>query len=163
MQTEEKLYRSVPKELAYISKIVRLMDSSIKIPGTNRTIGLDPIIGLVPVLGELVDFLVSAGIMLALVRNGASGRVVAKMLMNVGIDVLLMMVPVLGNVIDFVFKANQRNLKLAVEHFEEGKHQGSAWPIVLPVVGALLVMMVAMLAVSIWLFITIGQWVVGLF
>lgn len=163
MQTEEKLYRSVPKELQYISRIVRLMDSSIKIPGTNRTIGLDPIIGMVPVLGELIDFLVSAGILLALVKNGASGRVVAKMLGNVGIDALLTMVPVLGNIIDFVFKANQRNLILAVEHFEEGKHQGSAWPIVLPVVGALMLMLIAMLGVSIWIFITIAQWLVGLF
>jgi hypothetical protein len=149
----------LPKDIDRIKRLVFLMDNSIRIPGTNMTFGLDPIIGLVPVLGDVVDFLISAGILLALVRNGASGKVIAKMLLNVGIDTLLSAIPVLGNIGDFAFKANQRNLNLAIEHYEQGKHEGSAAPILLPIIGALILMFVTIIGFSIWIFSSLISWI----
>jgi len=131
--------RPIPPQLQDIAKIAKLMDSQFRIPGTNFTFGLDPIIGLFPGFGAVVDYAISAYLLIAMVRNGASSRVVAKMILNITIDGLVGMIPVLGNVFDFFYKANRKNLVLAVEHFEEGKHQGSAWPIVLPIIGLLAV------------------------
>lgn len=149
----------VPKDIERIKRLVYLMDNSIRIPGTNMTFGLDPIIGLVPVLGDVVDFLISAGILVALVRNGASGKVVVKMLLNVAFDTILSAIPVLGNIGDFAFKANQRNLNLAIEHYEQGKHEGSAAPILLPIIGALIVLFVAIIGFSIWVFSALFSWI----
>ncbi|HRB19347.1 MAG TPA: DUF4112 domain-containing protein [Chitinophagales bacterium] len=120
--------------------ITKLMDSQFKIPGTKITFGIDPIIGLVPWIGDLIDYCISAYLMVAMIRNGASGKVVAKMLRNITVDGLVGLIPFLGRIFDIFYKANRRNLILAVEHFEEGKHQGSAWPIVLPILGFLVVL-----------------------
>jgi Domain of unknown function (DUF4112) len=159
MYSEDKIYSKVPPDLQQIAKVVKLMDSSIKIPGTNRTFGIEPLIGLIPVLGDVIDFGISAWIMMVLLKNNASGRVIAKMLVNVGLDALLMLIPVLGNIIDFFYKANQRNLILALEHYEEGKHQGSAWPVLLPIIGTLMLMLALITAGTIWIFITIWNWI----
>jgi hypothetical protein len=125
--------RAIPPQLQRIAKLTKLMDSQFTIPGTHYTFGLDPIIGLIPGLGSILDYAISAYLMIAMMQNGASGKVVAKMFLNISIDGLVGAVPVLGNIFDFFYKANRKNLLLAVEHFEEGKHQGSAWPIVLPI------------------------------
>lgn len=125
--------RAIPPQLQRIAKLTKLMDSQFTIPGTHYTFGLDPIIGLIPGLGSILDYAISAYLMIAMMQNGASGKVVAKMFLNISIDGLVGAVPVLGNIFDFFYKANRKNLLLAVEHFEEGKHQGSAWPIILPI------------------------------
>ncbi len=125
--------RTIPPQLQRIAKLTKLMDSQFTIPGTDYTFGLDPIIGLIPGFGIVLDYAISAYLMIAMIQNGASGRVVSKMFLNISIDGLVGAIPVLGNIFDFFYKANRKNLLLAVEHFKEGKHQGSAWPIILPI------------------------------
>ena len=153
--------KEIPASLQQIAKVVKLMDSQFRIPGTKFTFGLDPIIGLIPGLGDLIDYGVSAYLMVAMIRNGASGRAVAKMLINITIDGLVGVIPFLGRFFDIFFKANRRNLVLAIEHFEVGKHKGSAWPIVLPIlmVLALVFIIIAVLAFYIlkWFLLFIGN------
>lgn len=129
--------KPIPLQLQKVARLTKLMDSQFRVPGTNITFGIDPIIGLIPGLGSVVDYIISAYLLVSMVRNGASGRVVSKMILNISIDGIVGAIPVLGNIFDFFYKANRKNLILAVEHFEEGKHQGSAWPIVLPILGVL--------------------------
>ncbi len=131
---EEKIYGQVPKELTDVARVVRLMDSSIKIPFSSRTIGVEPLIGLIPVVGDSVGFIVEMVVMVILLRNNGSGKVAAKMGLNILVDIILSVIPVLGNVLDFFVKTNQRNLTLAVEHFQYGKNQGSAWTVILPII-----------------------------
>ena len=129
--------KPIPLQLQKVARLTKLMDSQFRIPGTSITFGIDPIIGLIPGLGDLVDYGISAYLLVSMVRNGASGKSVAKMILNITIDGIIGLVPVVGRFFDIFYKANRRNLVLAVEHFEEGKHQGSAWPIVLPILGVL--------------------------
>jgi len=129
--------KSIPPSLQQIAKVVRLMDSQFRLPGTTITFGLDPIIGFIPGLGDLIDYGVSAFLLIAMVSNGASGKSVAKMLVNITLDGLIGLLPFVGRFFDVFYKANRRNLILAIEHFDEAKHQGSAWMIVLPVLGIL--------------------------
>ena len=153
--------KEIPASLQQIAKLVKLMDSQFRIPGTKFTFGLDPIIGLIPGLGDLIDYGISAYLMVAMIRNGASGRAVAKMLINITIDGLVGVIPFLGRFFDIFFKANRRNLVLAIEHFEVGKHKGSAWPIVLPILMVLTVVfiIIAVLAFYIlkWFLLFIGN------
>lgn len=125
-------------QLKKIARLVKLMDNEFRIPGTNISFGLDPLIGLVPVLGDLLDYCISAFLLIAMINNGASSKVVAKMILNITIDGIVGLVPFFGRFFDVFYKANRKNLVLAVEHFEKGRHQGSAWSVILPVAGALL-------------------------
>ncbi len=123
------------RALAQVETIARLMDSQFKIPGTNFRFGLESIVGLLPVGGDAVGFLASAGLVLTMARHGASPQLVMRMLINVALDAIVGAIPVLGDLFDMTFKANNRNVTLLREHYQEGKYQGSALPVVL---GALL-------------------------
>lgn len=126
--------RPLPPELEQIARLVKLMDSQFRVPGTTFTFGIDPLLNFIPGVGWAIDFGMSSYLFYGMVRNGASGKVVSKMALNVAADSLIGAIPIVGNIFDFAFKANRRNLKLAIEHFEEGKHQGSGWEIWLPAV-----------------------------
>ena len=125
------------KEIEFLGK---LMDSQFRIPGTDIRFGLDAIIGLIPVAGDLSTLAVSGYMLLILARNGASGFLLARMIMNVLIDALVGMIPFLGDLFDVAFKANMRNLRLMQEHYIEGRHRGTAWKLIIPVLIVLFLM-----------------------
>ena len=137
-------------ELRFIERITRLMDSSFRIPGTSIRFGLDPILGLFPFIGDLVTYGISSMLVLAMVRKGAGGKVVMKMIWNITLDYLIGNVPILGYIVDFGYKANERNLKLMYEHFDEGKHQGSGWKYLFLIL-LVLISLTVVLAVIVWL------------
>lgn len=151
IQREEDIYKNVPKDLQDIARIVKLMESSIKIPFLNRTIGIEPIIGMFPVVGNIVTFVITSSIMVALVRNNGSGKVIAKMCLNIIIDFMITSVPILGNILDFFFKANQRNLELALNHYRHGQHQGSAWTVIIPVLAVLIGIFTVFIGIFVYL------------
>lgn len=124
--------------IKYLASLAKLMDSQFRIPGTNIRFGLDPLVGLIPGLGDFAGFVVSACMLALLAKNGASGFVLARMAFNIVLDSLLGTIPVIGDIFDLTFKANQRNLKLLEEHYVEGKHRGGAWKLVVPLLLVLL-------------------------
>lgn len=95
----------------WIEKLTWLMDNSIPIGG-KYSIGLDPIIGLVPGIGDLIGALVSSFIILQAHRAGVPRATILRMMANVGIDAAVGALPFLGDIFDFAFKANRRNLEL---------------------------------------------------
>jgi len=128
---------SALREVAFIAK---WMDSKFRIPGTDIRFGLDGILGLIPGVGDLSTFAVSSYMMVIMAKNGASGYVLARMALNIIVDALIGSIPVIGDLFDFAFKANIRNLKLMQEHFEYGRHRGSAWKVIIPLLFVLLLM-----------------------
>jgi hypothetical protein len=130
-----------------VARLTKLMDTQFTLPGTNFRFGLDGIIGLVPGVGDVSTFAVSCYLITLMARNGASGYVIARMVLNVLIDTLIGSIPLIGDVFDFAFKSNSRNLRLMQEHYIEGRHRGGAWKVVIPIVVILLLIMTA----GIWL------------
>ncbi len=100
------------------------MDDKFRIPGTRFRFGLDPLINLVPFLGDIIGFAVSFVLVYVMWRNGASRKLVMLMLINVLVDLTIGAIPGIGNVFDFFFKANKKNIILLREFYYEGKHQG---------------------------------------
>jgi len=100
------------RRIARIRALTAMMDSIFTIPGTKFRVGLDPIIGLIPVLGDVISALVSLYIVYQARRLGASRRIIMLMLANVAVDFALGLTPVAGDAFDAVFKANIRNLAL---------------------------------------------------
>ena len=98
--------------------LARLLDTAVRIPGTDIRFGLDPVLGLVPGVGDLVAGGLSAYILLLAARAGASAPVLLRMLGNLGVDALVGTVPLLGDLFDVGFKANARNVALLERHLE---------------------------------------------
>lgn len=101
--------------------VATFLDESLRIPGTNYRIGADPIIGVVPVAGDLVGAALSMYIVLEANRLGVSYTTLMKMLANVSIDVAGGTIPYVGGVFDAVWKANKRNVELLVEDISAGE------------------------------------------
>lgn len=137
--------QSMPPALSQLSMMAKLMDAQFKIPGTDIRFGLDALIGLVPGAGDLTTFGISSYMLWVMVKNGASGFVLARMIMNVLIDTLFGSIPILGDVFDVAFKSNLKNMKLMQEHYVEGRHNGSAWKVIIPVLLILFLLMTAIL------------------
>src|SRR5919106_6578273 len=94
------------QRLEALRKVAHLLDSAFVVPGTSYRVGLDPILGLVPGLGDLASPLFTIGILWHARELGIPRVVLLRMIFNVAIDSLLGAVPLLGDLFDFAWKAN---------------------------------------------------------
>ena len=88
------------------------LDESIKIPGTNYKIGLDPIIGAIPIIGDLIGGILSTYILYSGMKMGASPKIIAQMATNIAIEFIVGSLPILGDIFDIIWKANIKNIEL---------------------------------------------------
>ena len=140
------------RTLAALRKWSVLLDSAFRVPGTNLTFGLDPIIGLIPGLGDLTSPLFAALLLLHAVRMRIPRVVQVRMLINAIIDLVIGLIPVLGDFFDFGWKANVRNLALLERYAHpESKATRGDWIFVLSIIGVLLTLAVIPLIVAAWL------------
>lgn len=95
-----------------LRQLAWLLDSSIPIPGTSFTIGVDALLGLFPVLGDLLGVLISGYIVKEAARLGAPRSLLLRMATNIGVEGVVGVVPLAGDVFDAAWKANQRNVRL---------------------------------------------------
>jgi hypothetical protein len=98
--------------LARARTLTRLLDSAAKIPGTGIRFGLDPLLGLVPGLGDIAGAALAGYLVLLAQRLGAPRSVIVRMLANVAVDTVGGTVPLVGDAFDVAFKSNTRNLAL---------------------------------------------------
>lgn len=110
--------RDVDTTLARLDAISRVLDSAVRIPGTDVRVGLDALIGLVPVVGDLVTKAVSGYVILEARRLGASRWTIARMAANTTLDAIVGMVPIVGDAFDVMYRANAKNIALLRRHLE---------------------------------------------
>ena len=96
--------------------VANLLDDSIRVPGTEFRIGIDPILGILPGAGDAVAAAMSVYIVLESARLGVPFLTLLRMMANVTLDFAIGSVPVIGTLFDAAWKANQTNVELAVEH-----------------------------------------------
>lgn len=94
------------------------LDERFRIPGTRFRFGVESLLGLIPLGGDLLGLALSAYAVQQAVVLGAPRRLVLRMLGNVGIDFLLGLLPGVGDLADMAFKANTRNLRLLEAHLD---------------------------------------------
>ncbi|HSW15021.1 MAG TPA: DUF4112 domain-containing protein [Solimonas sp.] len=102
-----------------LERMTRLLDEAIRIPGIGWRIGADSIIGLVPVLGDVLGLAASGFVVWEGVKIGAPRPLLLKMTGFAALDAVVGLVPLLGDVFDFAFKANRINARLLGEYLEE--------------------------------------------
>lgn len=117
--------RLSPEDLRRIRNIrrtTRVMEGAFRVPGTKKTFGIDPIMGLLPIGGDVIGLGISGYMIYQIRQLGAPNRLIARMLFNVTLDTLVGTVPLLGDALDFAIKSNSRNLKLLEKWLaKEGK------------------------------------------
>ena len=151
-----------------IEFLSRLMDAQFELPGVGWRFGLDPLIGLIPAVGDLVSTVVSLYIIGLAGRYGLPRITLARMSLNVLVDMLLGAVPLVGDVFDLWWKANQRNARLLAERvadgtFESRRAKTADWLFVTAMIVGLAIVFIGLVALTVFIAAAIWQAVARLF
>lgn len=111
-----------PEERAALQRtrtVAQLLDDAIPVPGIDYRIGIDPLIGLLPVSGDIVTGVIGLYVVAEAALVRAPPALLARMLFNLVADIAIGTIPIIGNVFDAVWKANVRNVELFEEYVAE--------------------------------------------
>ena len=138
---EEKLLR--------LKRLSHNLDEAITIPGTERKIGIDPIIGLIPGGGDLIGGVISIYIMYAGIKMGMPKATIIRMFGNVALEFVIGCIPIIGDLFDATWKSNQRNVKLIEDSVtSEGKNAIFGYVLI----GVLITILASVILLAIMLF-----------
>ena len=99
-----------------IGRVTHALDELVAVPGTSIRVGLDPVIGLIPVVGDAVAAVVGAWVIGEAARFGIPRVVLGRMAINLVVDLAIGAIPFLGDLFDFAFRSNSANLELFRRH-----------------------------------------------
>lgn len=151
---------ALSEEVRQLEAFAWLLDSSIPVPGTRLRIGLDPLIGLIPVVGDLVGMLFSAYILVRAARLGIPRVTLLRMGFNVTLESVVGMIPIAGDAFDFWWQANRKNVDLLKAHLDDpGRARRGDWLFAL----LFLLGAAALLFLLGWGGLALGRAVLGLF
>ena len=112
---DEEIIELNEEKLLRLKLLSERLDNSIKIPGTNQKIGIDAIIGIIPILGDFIGAIFSTYILYSGIKMGVSSKIVKKMAANIAIEFIIGSIPIIGDIFDALWKANKRNVELIEE------------------------------------------------
>lgn len=95
--------------------VVRLLDDGFELPVLGVRVGLDPILGVLPIAGDSVAAAIGLYIVAESARLGVSYGTIARQLLNIAVDLSIGSIPAVGDAFDLAFRSNRRNLNLALE------------------------------------------------
>lgn len=104
--------------LGRVRVVSHLLDEAVRVPGTNYRVGLDPILGILPIGGDAVGLVLSLYPILEAARFDLPTWTIAKMLTLVAVDAVIGSIPVLGTLFDAVWKANEWNRRTLERHLD---------------------------------------------
>ena len=107
-----------------IEALEHLLEGAFQVPGLNTRVGLDALVGLIPVAGDTLAALMGLYLVWEARNLGMSKWQQARMIGNVGFDWLLGLTPLAGDVLDFLFRSNSRNLRIVRRHLDR-HHPGT--------------------------------------
>ncbi len=99
-------------ERSHAARLAHLLDEAFEVPGTSWTFGIDPILGLIPGIGDTAGMLLSLVVLAEARTRRVRWPVIMKMLGVIAIDWIVGSIPILGDAFDFWYKPNTRNLRL---------------------------------------------------
>jgi hypothetical protein len=143
---------NINRRMEALRALQRLLDDAFRVPGTNLRFGWDPLVGLIPWLGDVLTAIFSGAIILQAHHMRVPRVVQLRMVMNVAIDVIVGVIPVVGDLADFAWKSNAMNFALLERHAAQpGPATARDWVFVAGVLAAVVVIAVAPLVVLYWI------------
>lgn len=97
----------------------QVLERAFTIPGINRPVGLDSIVGVVPVVGDMVTAAMGAWLVWEARNLGMSKFQLARMAANIGVDTAVGAIPFAGDLFDFLYKSNSKNLRIVKKHLDK--------------------------------------------
>ena len=138
--------------LQALRRLQWFLDEAFRVPGTSIRVGWDPIIGLVPWVGDLLTALLSCAIVLHAHRMRLPRIVQLRMLMNVAIDLVVGAIPVVGDAADAFWKSNSMNMALLERHADEVRPASAGdWLFVAGIIAAIIAVALVPLVVLYWM------------
>ena len=148
------------RRLKWFRMWAELLDSRFRVPGTSIRFGIDPILSLIPGVGELASPLFTAVLFSQALRQRVPRLVVLRMAGNALLDALIGPLPIVGNVGDVFWRANTMNLALIERHARPGRPPSTGdYVFVLGMAGALALVMAVPVLIGIWLGVLLWRWV----
>lgn len=102
-----------------VESLERVLEGAFTVPGLNRKVGLDAMVGLVPIAGDVISAAIGMYLVWEARNLGMSKWQLARMTANVGFDTAVGAIPIAGDLFDFVFRSNSRNLKIIRKHMDK--------------------------------------------
>ncbi len=135
------------------SIIAMLLDTAFSIPGTTIRIGLDPILGLIPGIGDYISNLIGSSLLFMASRAGVPRIVIFRMALNIFLNMLIGVIPGIGDLFSFWFKSNVRNANLLHQHSQASPPQSTTidWLYVASIVLGMLLILTFILFSAVWL------------
>jgi hypothetical protein len=150
------------RSLLWLRQLATLLDARFRIPGTSVRFGLDPILALLPGVGDLASPAFTVALLVQAVHQGVPRVIMLKMLITALIDALIGAVPVVGVVGDVFYRANLRNLALLERHSRPGVAPTRADQIfVLVAAGIFGLIVLVPVVLALWLSVWLWQLVAG--
>lgn len=145
--------------IAFVRLLAEVLDRSIRVPGTDIRIGLDPIVGLIPGFGDAVAGLAGSIILLLAAQLHVPRIVLVRMTMNIAINGVIGSIPLLGDVFSVWFQSNVKNVALLERQVEEERPSTLAdWAFVIGLLLGIVGLFVGMFLAIAWVFKAIWQW-----
>ena len=145
-------------DMESLDRLARLLDDFIRIPFLNVRVGLDPILGLVPWVGDTLTALFSLYLIGSAVQYRAPKIIVMRMAMNVAFDYLLGIIPFVGDASDFFVKSNRWNMNLLRRYAQDRRRPSlSDYLFVTAVIGALVLLIAGGVALIFYSLKTVGR------
>lgn len=113
--------------LQRVEKLAYWLDEFITVPGTRFKIGLESLVGMIPVVGDVAGLLMGGYVVVEAHRLGAPAELKWKMVRNVVLDGAIGLVPVLGDFFDFAYRSNRRNVQLLLGHYRPAAPAARTW------------------------------------
>jgi hypothetical protein len=138
--------------LTVVRAISKVMDTAFTLPGTNFKFGVDAVVGLIPVVGDVVGGVIGTYIIFVAAKMGVPKPVLTRMLMNVGADAVAGAVPVVGDALDAAWRANAMNVRLLEQSLAEPRAaRRQSWALMLGLIAAVIGIVAASVALTVWI------------
>jgi hypothetical protein len=146
---------------AIADAIAKLLDSAFVLPGTSIRIGLDPLLGLIPGIGDVISNLIGSSLLFLATRLGVPRIVIFRMALNIFINMALGIIPGIGDIFSFWFKSNIRNSHLLRRYCQAQPPSSTMadWIYVLLLIAGMLAVLLGMVMTLLWIIAKLWQMV----
>lgn len=149
-QPSPKSAESKAARLDRLRKLSHLLDNAIAIPGTNYRVGLDPLLGMLPIAGDYLGSAFSAYIVLESALMGLPRQSLLRMVLNIIFETVAGSVPIVGDIFDVTWKANARNMAMLETHIASPQASEKAdWWFLAMLFGGLMLVVTLMTAIGV--------------
>jgi hypothetical protein len=147
----------LPADLLVLKNFAILLDRAFKVPGMNRRVGIGPLIGLVPGVGDIFVAILSTWIVVGALRHRVPGFKIFRMVFNIVLDASVGTIPILGDIFDFLFQENMKNVEVLLRHRNRAKPPRTvaqisliAMAVFMAIIAAILVAIVLLILLLAW-------------